>query len=186
MIAIDFWTADPQTSTQLTITTTADGYLIIFCYNGASESVTIQQISDSLQIEAGSTATAWTPYSNICPITGHSSVNVIVSPTLNPLDGTITNIPLGGTYYGGTLDVLTGLLTVTHANISSYNGEAINEPWISSMDAYSPGATPTTGAQVVYPLATPQIIQLTGQQIATFVGTNHVWCDSGRIIHLEY
>ena len=139
-----------------------------------------------IQFEAGSTATEWTPYSNICPISGRTSVNVIVSPTLNPLDGTITNISLGGTCYGGQLDVLLGVLTDANANIPSYNGEAINEPWISSMDAYSPGATPITGAQVVYPLATPQTIQLTGQQIATFLGTNNVWCDSGKIIHLEY
>ena len=115
------------------------------------------------QIELGSTATAYSPYI-----------------------GTTYPIPLGQTVYGGTLDVLTGVLTVTHANIPSYNGEAINEPWISSMDAYSPGATPTTGAQVVYPLATPTTVQLTGQQIATFLGTNNVWCDSGKIIHLEY
>lgn len=140
----------------------------------------------NIQLEVGSTATSYAPYSNICPISGHSSVNVIVSPTLNPLDGTITNIPLGGTCYGGQLDVLPGVLMDTNANIASYNGETINEPWISSMDAYSPGATPTIGAQVVYPLSTPQTIQLTGQQIATFLGTNNVWCDSGKIIHLEY
>ena len=28
------------------------------------------------QLESGSTATAWTPYSNLCPITGHSEANV--------------------------------------------------------------------------------------------------------------
>ena len=158
--------------------------LVIYVANGTNTNGMV--IKPMICLSSASNPTVFAPYSNICPISGHSSVNVIVSPTLNPLDGTITNIPLGGTYYGGTLDVLTGVLTVTHANIPSYNGETINEPWISSMDAYSPGDTPTTGAQVVYPLATPTTVQLTGQQIATFLGTNNVWCDSGKIIHLEY
>ena len=167
---------------------------------------------------------------NVRPITGHSSVNVIVSPTLDPLDGTITNIPLGTTVYGGTLDVLTGVLTVTHilADITSFNivssatnrwrvdiplikttesnaevpnsiaeqykavssnafnnvigtfYQAIGAPSINVCDTVSP-----TG-YICYELATPQTIQLTGQQIATFLGTNNVWCDSGKIIHLEY
>lgn len=69
------------------------------------------------QVESGSNITSWTPYSNICPITGHSSVNVIVSTSTNPLDGTITNIPLGQTVYGGTLDVVRGVLTVEWVSV---------------------------------------------------------------------
>lgn len=84
-----------------------------------------------------------------------------------------------GTVYGGTLDVTTGLLTVTHANIASYNGESINEPWISSEDVYSEGGTPTTGAQVVYPLATPQTYQLTATEVKTLLGDNAIWADTG-------
>lgn len=185
---------------------------------------------------------------NVRPITGHSSVNVIVSPTLNPLDGTITNIPLGSTYYGGQLDVLTGLLTVDREivllNAFSFAGtssperhifrtlyrniipnvklpENDNVDWDALCSSYSyKPYTPISGAddgkyaiatnidrlifvdhrcstvedfeqlnasvQLCYPLATPFTVQLTGQQIATFLGTNHVWCDSGKIIHLEY
>ena len=52
---------------------------------------------------------------NVCPISGHTDADVIVSPTLNPLDGTTYPIPLGTTVYGGTLDVVTGKMTVTHA-----------------------------------------------------------------------
>lgn len=197
------------------------------------------------QIESGSTATDWTPYSNICPITGHSSVNVIVSPTLNPLDGTITNIPLGGTYYGGQLDVLTGVLTLDRALFTLDSALTAAQISIDSFPTYTRVAyapynnvgKPLTGfisnifkdngtyaelycvwhstsstaarmwfglpttvttreeaitwftsnpTQVVYELATPTTVQLTGQQISTFLGTNNVWCDSGKIIHLEY
>ena len=62
------WTANPQTATSLTITTSVDGYLIIFMYNGSSETHTAQEIADTIQIEVGNQATEWSPYSNICPI----------------------------------------------------------------------------------------------------------------------
>ena len=67
-------------------------------------------------IQAGS---GYPSHDNVRPISGRASVNVNVSPTLNPLDGTITNIPLGQTVYGGTLDVLTGVLTVDRAFVAN-------------------------------------------------------------------
>lgn len=192
---------------------------------------------------------------NVRPITGHSSVNVIVSPTLNPLDGTITNITLGQTVYGGTLDVLTGLLTITHAylffdgtdmNYMAMSGTSTegvyrlsiwlarpgrpaafpldtsgeiadmlcnkyktitgNEVYLRNMGIGQPSGGTNISVYdaslqtledwqsswenepltVCYLVENPQTIQLTGQQIATFLGTNNVWCSSGKIIHLEY
>ena len=86
----------------------------------------------------------------------------------------------GGTIYGGTLNVTTGKLTVTHASIASYAGEAINEPWLSSMDVYTAGGTPTTGAQVVYPLTTPTEVTLTPTEVVLFLGANNVWSNGGN------
>lgn len=86
-----------------------------------------------------------------------------------------------GTVYGGTVDVVTGVLTVDRANIPSYNGETINEPWLSSMDAYAAGTTPTIGAQVVYTLATPLTYQLTPQEIGVLTGKNNVWLSDGDV-----
>ena len=185
---------------------------------------------------------------NVRPISGHTSVNVIVSPTLNPLDGTITNIPLGTTVYGGTLDVLTGVLTVEYvkqaitnfsgvwessnpngiavytlvsgtnrdpllldenrmmSNIFEYSREGRNDMPLYTYGGNSGGNTTQTFVlpstittleeanswltanpiECTFRLELPQTIQLTGQQIATFLGTNNVWCDSGKIIHLEY
>lgn len=69
-----------------------------------------------LQIESGSTATAWTPYSNICPISGWDSVEVNHSGA-DTSDPTTYTIPLGDTVYGGTLDVTNGTMTVDRAMV---------------------------------------------------------------------
>ena len=83
--------------------------------------------------------------------------------------------------YGANIKPLTGELVVTHGYIASYDGETINKPWISSMDVYSAGATPTTGAQVVYPLTTPVTYQLTPTEIRSLLGINNVWADCGPV-----
>ena len=95
--------------------------------------------------------------------------------------GTPYTISLEDTVYGGMLDVTTGVLTVTHGNIASYDGETINEPWISSMDVYESGATPTTGAQVVYPLIEPLTVTLDPVTINPVFGPNNIFADCGDI-----
>ena len=147
--------------------------------------------------------------------------------TYVPYQGTEFTIPFGQTVYGATLNVLTGVLTVTHGvhitdsetpwsyrdsgyfqlaisglvsgsdiitNVypkggtgvdkairavtgyvrltdTSYNGNLTN--FMSDMVAY-----PLT---IVYPLATPQTIQLTPQQLTTLLGKNNIWADTGDI-----
>lgn len=151
-------------------------------------------------------------------------------------------ISLNGTRYGGTLDVTTGVLTVTHeivdggtlawtadnqsnrfyttsiSNVvkhmadnyevadsvcSGYEIKSLNAFWNSQDGAY---AISTTGAlsfrnsqytdadsfknsmngiKIVYPLATPQTVSLTGQQITALQGVNHIWANSGDIT-VEY
>lgn len=95
--------------------------------------------------------------------------------------GNTYSISFGQTVYGGEYDARTGLLTITHGYIASYNGETINEPWISSMDEYVEETTPTNGAQVVYPLSVPQTIQLPPCQIDTLRGENNIWADTGDV-----
>jgi len=88
--------------------------------------------------------------------------------------------------YGGTLNAISGLLTVTDAYIASYNGETLPSTWISDRDVYVEGATPTTGAEVVYKLANSVTYQLTPTQIRTLVGNNNIWADTGDIIEGKY
>lgn len=63
--------------------------------------------------------------------------------------------PMDPLYDGDTLDFVTGECKRTKGYIASYAGEALPGKWISDRDVYVAGATPTTGAQVVYELSTP-------------------------------
>lgn len=83
-----------------------------------------------------------------------------------------------GTVYGGTLDLTAGLLTA-RPYYASYAGEALVGPWISSMDVYSPGGTPTSGAKVVDLGGMPSTYQLTPTEVKTLLGVNNIWADTG-------
>lgn len=94
--------------------------------------------------------------------------------TYEPYLGHLYQVQIGSTVYGGSLDIVSGSGEDAYTNIASYNGETINEPWISSMDVYTEGGTPTTGAQVVYPKTTATAISTTPQQIETLAGQNNL------------
>ena len=66
------------------------------------------------QIEIGGTPTTYKPYSNICPITGWTGVNIYHSgeDTSNPTVYTVSWQDETGTVYGGTVDLVSGVLTV--------------------------------------------------------------------------
>lgn len=141
-----------------TFTASQDG---VYCYYANTEY--LQSIVESAVVELGTTATSYEPYRSNAYTTS-----------------------LGQAVYGGTLDMVTGVLTVTHGNIASYNGETLPSTWISDRDVYASGTTPTTGAQVVYELATPLTYTLTAHQIKTLVGTNNVWASSGQIVNIKF
>lgn len=133
-----------------------------------------------IQIEEGSTATAFEPYSG-------------VSATIN----------LGETRYGGTLDVATGKMTITHVATT---------PEASTVDISSaPAALPldyadtfgrtitssngtslsvgSAGGTVVYKLATPITIDLNPQQLFSALSNskvNTLFTDTGAISQLTY
>lgn len=142
-----------QTKTSFTLESDFIGNLQFFVLNGTTVDTDIYP-----QIELGSTPTAYEPY-----------------------QGQTYTVQLGRTIYGGTLDVGTGTLTVTQAEIESYNGENLPGQWISDRDIYAPGTQPSIGAQVVYELAESQIIQLDPQQILALSGTNTLFADAGSV-----
>lgn len=134
-----------------TFTLSEETQVRVMVVANASESYTA-----SIQIEQGSAATAYEPY-----------------------QGDAYTADFGQTVYGGTLDWNTGVLTATHGQIAAYSGESLPGAWISDRDVYADGAMPTTGAQVVYKLATPTTIQLTPQEIAALEGLNSMYSSTG-------
>ena len=105
------------------------------------------------------------------------------APTFyEPYQGETSTLTLPETIYGGTVDAVTGMGEKTWGYIASYNGESLPGEWISDRDVYSAGATPTTGAQVAYKLATPEPFQATGNQaLPAVAGLNTVYTDGDSL-----
>ena len=130
--------------------------ILYFYASGVETTATISNI----QLELGSTPTPYEPYQ----------------------PGTTATLTLPETIYGGTVDAVTGVGSKTWGYIASYNGEALPGEWISDRDVYSSGATPTTGAQVAYKLATPEPFQATGNQpLPAVAGLNTVYTDGDSL-----
>ena len=130
-------------------------------------------------------ATEFTPYANVCPITGRSTANIWIDATHDTSKDATKTASLGSTLYGGKFDFISGKITKEYENIASYNGESITKPWLSSYDEYSENGTPTTGAQVVYKKATATTSTITGHSIEALVGQNYVWSNGDSVI-IEY
>ena len=105
-------------------------YISTADYNGG-KTVTMTDF----QIELGSTATAYAPYSNICPISGWTGAQVSHSGAdrTNPTTYPITFPSEAGTVYGGTLDVTDGTLTVDRAMVTFDGTENYVGTWFPSV-----------------------------------------------------
>lgn len=87
---------------------------------------------------------------------------------------------LGQTVYGGTLDVVSGVLT-SFPYYSSYNGQTLSGRWICDRAVYSQGTTPPTGSQVVDMSGNGTEVTLTPTEVQTLLGQNNIWADSGDV-----
>ena len=199
---------------------TADGYIFTaqqsaYCACYLANSV----LSDvNIQVETGSTASTY------------------AAPTITPI-----TISLGQTVYGGYVDALAGVLTITHKLVTFSGTTQLSMTWNASyggvrftdsemaatgfpindfksnillgatrrgtsaeltfcIKSYSSFSDTTmaflcgswtsvnefntfcssTPIQVMYPLASPQTVQLTGQQVSSLLGQNNVWCNTGE------
>jgi hypothetical protein len=121
-------------------------------------------ITYTVQIEKGSTPTAYEPYTSTTHTTTYPSA-----------------------IYRGSEDVVNGEVTTEWSMIASYAGETLPGEWISDRDEYAPGTTPTTGAQVAYELATPTTSSVTPTNlpIRTLSGYNHIESSTGEM-EIEY
>lgn len=127
-----------------------------------------------------SSVATWSPYSNICPISGLSSLSVYVSPTQNQADATTYALSFTDVL-AGSIDPVLGVIK-RRPVYSSYNGETLVGPWLSSLDEYSAGATPTTGAQVVDLGGTEASESITPTAIPLLSGQNYIWASNNVTI----
>lgn len=104
--------------------------------------------------------------------------NTATASDYEPYNGVNVSIDLGQTVYGGTLNPLTGVLTV-YPYYASYNGETLTGRWISDRDVYADGTTPTIGAQVVNIGAQGVTVQLEPHEVKSLYGVNNIWADTG-------
>lgn len=63
-------------------------------------------------VRLNGTSSEFEPYSNICPIVGYTELNI-------DSNGETDTIPFGQTVYGGSLNVTTGVLTISQAIVTS-------------------------------------------------------------------
>lgn len=183
-VAVGCWDASkqylgrvPSSFKDASFTTLANTAYIKF-YSAASS------YAGGTSINYPATVTTYSPYSNICPISGWDSLTVYHSgaDTSNPQ---AISISLGSTVYSGTVDVVTGVVKA-RPYYASYNGETLVGPWMSSMDKYVAGATPTVGAQVVDLGGAETTVQLTPQQVSSLLGENNMWSDANGDLTVEY
>ena len=101
--------------------------------------------------------------------------------TYTPYTGSTTTLTLSSTIYGADLQA-DGTGQETWGCIESYAGEAVPAGWICDRAVYTEGATPPTGAQVAYKLATPTPFTATGGgAIKALSGTNTVLADADTL-----
>ena len=109
-----------------------------------------------------------------------SGVKLYVSPRGTEEDAIQRTASWESPLYGFEINLTTGALTMKYAHIASYDGETLPGKWWSSRDEYSPGKTPSTGAEVVYE-TTASTSSQTGLTVPLQRGVNVVWADAGNV-----
>ena len=63
------------------------------------------------QFESGSSASAWSPYSNVCPIYGWTGADIYIEPAYDPTATPKATVLFSSIVYGGIADVVNGICT---------------------------------------------------------------------------
>ena len=128
--------ANVQPNSATTFTLSADALIEMRMFTATSGNGSAGRIVRfyQMQLETGAAATAWTPYSNICPISGWTQVDGKQSGE-DMTDYTPITISLGQTVYGGYEDALNGKLVIDKRYIEMNGTETWTEASISSGSA---------------------------------------------------
>lgn len=130
-----------------TVDTSASDKLYIAWYS-SNGSVSTDNLSN-IQVESGSAVTSYEPYSNICPITIFD--RVIINRIDEQSQTATVTVLLGQSVAGGTLDLTTGALTITHAlftvsNDGNWSAASTNVYQHTRLDGAKTGTTTYTDA----------------------------------------
>ena len=158
---------------------TGVAYMTFNMYNAYGDTY-----NNNIAINYPATVTTYSPYSNICPISGLSSIDVNIAASGIDIPETFS-ADLGETIYGGSVELIHGEKTKTWGYIASYNGESLPGVWLSDRDGYEPGTNPTTGAEVAYELAGPLSSSISPLVIKTLLGNNYITTNA-KTLSLEY
>ena len=167
--------------------------------------------STNAQLEKGSTATAYEPYTNtayageIDISTGQLTVNMAfihldsskgwlkggssTSAGFNRFYHSPTPAMKYGSAQQGYCDKLpVSIYTSTvQCVVLGYGNATINVLSNSAdVDAFKAELTAMGGLDVVYPLATPLVFQLTPQEIKSLIGDNVIWSDTNEDMTITY
>lgn len=171
-------------SGRFTYRTNYDGlYIGFYITSGVTYNETVK-----VWVSVGESAQEYAPYANVCPIVAPSAPVIL----RRDVDGVISDWRLEtfpDDYFGGYFDAIRGRLVNQWIEISSYAGEELPANWMSSLDLYAAGTTPTTGAQVVYPASGGGVVyQVQPWDVRTLQGDNELTWSGGDldIIYTAY
>ena len=109
---------DQEALYSTTFTTNAGTDTIYVCFYTATEIVGGDMIIKDFQIEKRSSASAFNPYVNVCPITGRSSITINrAGSDMEPVAPTPITIQIGQTVYKGVFYAVLNKILVTHVLI---------------------------------------------------------------------
>ena len=137
-----------------------------------------------VEIEATQSGSGTPSPSNVRPISGHSSITVTVASTSGG-SGEDTTVSLGRTVYGGSLDVTTGELTVTHGRVDlgslswseagSGNSERFQTNGLTDNLLPPNKSTPFSGLCEIYEVARWDYLESAGHDFFICnIPTNHI------------
>lgn len=141
-------------------------------------------VSDIMIEDGTHTDSEYVAYSE--PFIKYTSIPVYVSPTSSMIDGGAHEIPIAESenFYAGEISVTAaGKVTLKkRPYYSSYNGETLVGPWVSSMEQYKQGESPTVGAEVVDLGGTFASSTFDATPITIYDGTNYIMTGLGDVM----
>ena len=130
------------------ITIPSNAYYLRLVYSHGDTSETCTPNDYWYQFELGSTATDYEPYSNICPISGHTEVDLDVKDGDNVTQQTY-QVQIGSTVYGGYVDLVSGVMTVDRKYKKGFTrGATDSSGKLYKIDELSDAVNVTSGQKV--------------------------------------